>query len=519
MSKQLRVLIVEDSERDADLLLLELRRAGYDISHARVQTAESMRVALKNDWDVVLSDFAMPGFGGMAALSVLKESGSDIPFIIVSGTIGEETAVEALKAGAHDFLVKDRLARLLPAIDREVREARIRRERRDATALLEYAEQALREGEARKTAILASAFDGIVTIDARGSIIDFNPAAERMFGYTSEQALGKEMAELLVPPRLRDRHRDGLARFLATGEGRVLGKVVEMAASRADGTEFPVEVAITVVQGQKPAIFTGYIRDISNRKRSEAERERLLGELEQAVKARDEFLSIASHELRTPLTTLDLQVASAFELVRSGRTTGSDVSLEKLESKLRIATRQVERLIVLVHRLLDVTRITSGRLTISRTEVDLLDLVRSVVDRSRETLKSSGSVVMLAGEGHAVGAWDPDGLESVVGNLLANAIKYGQGKPIEINIDAGADVARMTMTDHGIGIAPQEQERIFQRFERAVSAQHYGGFGIGLWVARQVVEAHGGSIRVVSKQDAGSTFTVELPLASEVKGQ
>src|SRR5437879_3820807 len=120
MRKLLRVLIVEDSERDAELLLLELRRGGYEVSHTRVQTTESLRIALKDDWDIVLSDYAMPGFSGMAALGVLKESGRDVPFIVVSGTIGEDTAVEALKAGAHDFLVKDRLARLLPAIDREM---------------------------------------------------------------------------------------------------------------------------------------------------------------------------------------------------------------------------------------------------------------------------------------------------------------------------------------------------------------------------------------------------------------
>jgi DNA-binding NtrC family response regulator len=135
MGDRLRVLIVEDSERDTELLAIELRRGGYAVSYARVHTEEAMRRALQDDdWDVVISDYSMPQFSGLAALRVLRESGRDLPFIIVSGTIGEETAVHALKEGAHDFLIKDRLARLLPAIARELRDAQIRRERLDATA-------------------------------------------------------------------------------------------------------------------------------------------------------------------------------------------------------------------------------------------------------------------------------------------------------------------------------------------------------------------------------------------------
>src|SRR5687768_14847895 len=153
MMAKLRVLMAEDSETDAELVLRELRRSGYEIMWKRVETAETMRAALeKESWDLVLSDWAMPQFSARAALAVLKSSGLDLPFIILSGTIGEDTATEALRAGAHDFLIKDRLARLLPAIERELREARVRRQRSEA-------ESALRKSDVRFRTLVESMDD------------------------------------------------------------------------------------------------------------------------------------------------------------------------------------------------------------------------------------------------------------------------------------------------------------------------------------------------------------------------
>ena len=626
MRKQLRALIVEDSERDTELLVLELRRGGYEVSFARVQTAESMQASLQEDWDVVLSDYTMPRFSALAALEVLRQTGRDIPFIIVSGTIGEEAAVEGLKAGAHDFVAKDRLARLSHAIEREVREAHIRRERRDATALLDSlyetapvglafvdrdlrfvrineklavmnglpatdhlgrragdllptlgpsieethrrvletgrpildveisgetpaapgqrrhwlvnhypvrdsrgailgvgsmvveiterkrAEQALREGEARKTAILSSAFDGIIALDHRGLIVDFNPAAERMFGYTAEQLLGKEIAEFLIPPGLREQHRRGIARLLATGEGPVLGKVVEMPALHANGTEFPVELAITVVEGQEPPIFTGYIREISSRKRAEAERERLVVELAEAVRVRDEFLSIASHELRTPLTPLQLQVNTLLKRVSDlaqGR-----ASREWVERSLERIARQGYRLERLVGQLLDVSRITAGRLLLDLEPVNLADVVRDVHQRLVETreLARSGCVLTLDLAENVVGQWDRLRVEQVVENLLMNALKYGAGAPVKVTAAKDASMGVLLVQDGGIGLSPSDRERIFGRFERAVSSRNYGGLGMGLFIVRQVVDAFGGSVDVESEPGKGAKFIVCLPL-------
>jgi signal transduction histidine kinase len=228
--------------------------------------------------------------------------------------------------------------------------------------------------------------------------------------------------------------------------------------------------------------------------------------LRQAVAARDQFLSIASHELKTPLTSLQLQLQSLMRLMG-----GAAERDERIASKLRTVTRSTERLSELVNRLLDVSRITAGTLEIVREEMDLAELVREVAGRFGEALREAGSEVALELPSAVRGRWDRMRVDTIVTNLLSNAIKYGEGKPIQVGLTAGGGLVRLWVQDQGIGIAPADQARIFDRFERAVPERHYGGFGVGLWVARLVAEAHGGAVRVESTPGRGSRFLLELP--------
>src|SRR6266851_10206272 len=191
MASVLRVLLVEDSESDAELIVREIERAEYAVTHERVQTADAMKAALvRTPWDLVLSDYTMPGFSGPAALAVLQETGRDLPFIIISGTIGEDIAVAALKAGADDFLVKGRLARLVPAIEREVQNVASRRERRRA-------EEALRVSEAQYRSLVEHAVFGIYQSTVDGYFLAVNPALVTMLGYDSAaELLGVGLANL-----------------------------------------------------------------------------------------------------------------------------------------------------------------------------------------------------------------------------------------------------------------------------------------------------------------------------------
>ena len=192
----------------------------------------------------------MPGFTGIDALGIFRAARLDIPFILISGTMGESTAVAAMKAGASDYIMKASLARLGPALERELKETQMRAAHRQAI-------EELRRSENLKGAILESSLDCVITMDHEGKIVEFNPAAEATFGLAREQAIGKDMVELIVPRRLRDAHRRGFARYLATGEGPILGKRLELAAIRADGTEFPIELAITALGAASTPMFTG----------------------------------------------------------------------------------------------------------------------------------------------------------------------------------------------------------------------------------------------------------------------
>ncbi len=233
----LRVLLVEDNPDDVELVVAEIERHGYEVTHAVVQTARDMRAALSSQaFDLVISDYSLPMFSGLAALEILKETGIDVPFIMISGTIGEETAVDALKAGAHDFLVKTRLARLVPAIERERREAQSRRGKREAEA-------ALRASEERFRALTETAPDAVVSTDGEGRIVYANRAAEGMFQVAARAIVGQELT-WLFPERFGEMLRSKLAVHLRAPDANPLGPASEICGRRADGTEFPVDISL-----------------------------------------------------------------------------------------------------------------------------------------------------------------------------------------------------------------------------------------------------------------------------------
>ena len=235
---------------------------------------------------------------------------------------------------------------------------------------------------------------------------------------------------------------------------------------------------------------------------------RLYREAREAVKARDAFLTMAAHELRTPLASLALH---AELLARSaGRSPPPMPADMALRAQKMIG--QTRRLGHLVDQLLDVSRISAGRLELEPEEVELGTIVEEVVSRFEEELSRVGSAIQVESTGPPViGRWDPMRIDQVVTNLVGNAIKYGEGRPICIRIELSRDRAWLAVRDQGIGIAPDQQKLLFQRFARAAGRDAPGGIGLGLWIARQLVDAHGGSIRIESALGEGSSFIVELP--------
>ncbi|MCP3143978.1 ATP-binding protein [Pyxidicoccus xibeiensis] len=230
-------------------------------------------------------------------------------------------------------------------------------------------------------------------------------------------------------------------------------------------------------------------------------------ELLQALRTRDEFLCAAGHELKTPLTALQLQLQS---LPAVALPTAGDGG-KRLRERLDKAIRHTERLTTLVEGLVDVSRVSGGALRLERAEVDLARLVRDSVARAMDEATRSECQVRVVADGPVRGSWDRQRLSQVLHHLLTNAFKYGRGKPVDVHVEAAAGLARLVVKDQGIGIATEHHERIFDRFERAASSNHFGGLGLGLWMARSIIESHGGSIRVGSEPECGAVFVVELP--------
>ena len=235
-------------------------------------------------------------------------------------------------------------------------------EKKQARNAQRHAEDALRESEARKKAILETALDGILTIDHQGRILEFNPAAEAIFGYTRAEAVGRPLVKLIVPLVWRERHRLHLAHYLVNGDGPTLGRRVEMTAIRAGGDEFPIELALTQIREDGRPLFTAYVRDITERKRAEGELRDAKEAAEAANRAKDQFLAILSHELRTPLTPVLLIVSAMLD----EPTTAEDIrpTLAMIQDNVELEAR-------LIDDLLDTTRIAQGKMHLNREVVDV----------------------------------------------------------------------------------------------------------------------------------------------------
>jgi len=348
--------------------------------------------------------------------------------------------------------------------------------------------------------------DAIVIADRGGHIVYANRMANEVFGYESAELVGLKV-EMLLPARFRGAHEAHRKDYDGAPRARPMGLGMSLAALRKGGEEFPAEISLSPIRQGGEVYAVAAVRDVTDRKRTE-EKAMLYRKAREEVRARDEFISVASHELRTPVAALQLQLQLLQRVARRSRETVPTAVTERLG----LLERQTRRVALLVTELLDLSRMSLGRLELKREPVDVAELAREVsAPFLDDPAAAGGSPVELASDGPAVGQFDRVRLEQVLTNLLANAAKFGEGKPIVVRVESREDAIRLAVVDQGIGVAPEDRERIFGRFERAVPAQHFGGLGLGLYIARQIVEAHGGTIRIDSAPGAGSTFTVDLP--------
>jgi PAS domain S-box-containing protein len=359
-----------------------------------------------------------------------------------------------------------------------------------------------RQNEERFRFLVESVKDyAIFMLDPMGNVASWNAGAERIKGYRADEIIGRHFSAFYPEEDIRAGKTE-MELEVASREGRFEDEGWRV---RKDGSRFWANVIITALYDQDGALvgFGKVTRDLTERR--EAELDRLaLAHTQEALRLRDEFLSIAAHELRTPLVALQLQIDSL--QMQSAR-------LEPRQAaKVERASRNVQRLSDLISALLDVARISQGRLTITPRPIDLGTLVEEVIDRLHESASEAKCRVVADIVPGVAGSWDPLRIGQVISNLLANAFKYAAGTPVEVSLVRDGDMAILRVQDRGPGIPPNELERIFGRFERAASIRSFGGMGLGLYVAREIVTAHNGEIIATNREVGGAMLEVRLPI-------
>jgi PAS domain S-box-containing protein len=373
------------------------------------------------------------------------------------------------------------------------------------------ATEALRESELRKSAILETALDAVVTIDADSRIIEFNPAAERTFGYTRDEAIGRNMPELIIPARFRDAHYKGLKRYLDTGVGRVIGQRVELVATKSDGSEIPIELAITRISMDGTPMFTAYLRDITERRRADEDLRTAKDAAESANQAKSDFLASMSHELRTPLNA----IIGYSEMLEEE---AEHLNLESFISDLKKIHGAGKHLLSLINDVLDLSKIEAGKMELFVETFDVATMLDSVVNTIRPIAEKNGNQLIVNIE-KRLGSMSADltKVRQSLFNLLSNASKFTEEGIIRLTASRNGDELIFAVSDTGIGIPSDRFRELFEPFSQIDKgrARKYGGTGLGLAITKRFLEMMGGAIHVESEAGRGSTFTIALPANAE----
>jgi signal transduction histidine kinase len=512
MADALRVLLIEDSDDDALLLLRELGRGNWNLIHERVQSAEEMVAALENrQWDILISDHSMPRFSGIAAVTIARERAADLPFILISGTVGEEVAVEAMKAGANDYLFKGNLKRLVPAVERELREASLRREARRVAQELHRRDQQL--ADAQRLARL-----GTWHIDTLANVAALSEEAFEILGRPPQPALtfGEFLGcihpedQAVFSDSFRNSNQENIAHDLRVVQpGGAIRSVHIRGDIQRDAQGWPTQAA-------------GMIQDITERKHAEQGLQRAHDELaaakeaaEAANRAKDHFLAVLSHELRTPLTPV-LALVSKLE-------TKSDFP-EDLRHDLGMIRRNIAMEARLIDDLLDLTRIAQNMIELHLEVVDAHHVLQCALALFETQLAAKGLNLQLDLRAPQHHLWaDPARLEQVFMNLFSNAVKFTPaGGRIRISSRNDHGTWHCQIEDNGIGIEPETLQRLFNAFEQEerTITRRFGGLGLGLSITKALLEMQQGRINVNSAgRDQGAIFEVALPTVSPLPSE
>lgn len=482
-----RILLLEDSALDAELAARALHRGGVPHETQRVQTRDDFVWALdQRSFDLILSDYVLPGFGGNEALELARAKCPEIPFIFVSGAIGEETAIESLKNGATDYVLKQRLERLPSAVSRATAEFAEKQRRI-------HAERALRQTEGRYRTLIESATDfAIFMLDEQGSITTWSTGAERMLGYT-ESEICSQSVNILFTPEDREQGAFETEMRVAREQGRAADERMHI---RKDGTRFWASGVLapvredTALQG-----FVKVMRDVTDSRRAQEQLRFSNQELEQ-------FAYAASHDMQEPLRTVNSYAQLLLRRYRGKLDADAEEFLGYIQGGVRHMQLLIADLLAYSHLLHE----HNDR----RRAVPLEDVLKQVILVSAGSIRDSGA--LITHDPLPVINGDESQITQVMQNLLSNSLKYqeeGNIPNVHLSAKRNGDEWMISVRDNGIGFEPEYADRIFGLFRR-LHREQYPGTGIGLALSKRIIERHGGSIWAESQLGVGSTFYFTL---------
>lgn len=540
----MRILLLEDSWADAELIGTTLKKSINDCDFLRVETRTDFIKALKTETlDLILADYALPSFDGFSALELARAICPEVPFIIISGILGEERAIETLKSGATDYVLKQRLERLVPAVERALREAEERK-------LLRQAETELRKSEELFRTSVETILDCFAIYsairDTSGKIVDFridyvNAAACENHGLTQEEQLGKWLCKLMPVHQTSGLFTE-YCRVVETGQPLVKELLLEDGETEGQGGHggqggqggHGGRGEWLITNHQQPTINNqqstraydiravkfgdGVVvtwRDTTERRQVEEERKQLIAqeqaaraEAEKANRLKDEFLAVVSHELRTPLNSM-----LGWAQILKNRQLNEAIASKALETIERNARHQKK----LIEDILDVSMIIQNKLRLELQPLYLVPIVHAAIEdvQPQAQAKSIEIESMLSPFISPV-MGDAERLQQIVCNLLSNAIKFTPAAgQVQISLQQIESFAQITVTDTGQGISSDFLPHVFDRFRQAdgTTTRKYGGLGLGLAIVRHLVEMHHGRVYATSEgMGKGATFTVQLPI-------
>jgi PAS domain S-box-containing protein len=499
-SRTIKILFIEDEPIHYKLALNILLYEGLKIIPCHIEKKEDVEIQLSEFRpDLIITDFMMPDFSGMDVLTIAKNFDSHIPVIILTGAISEEVAVECMRMGASNYVLKNNLIRLPFSVIEALK-------KKEAILGEANALKNLKDSESRLHAIANAAGDGIIMLDGDGVISFWNPAAEKVFGYTHEEAVGQNLHTFIVPERYRGKYFDMFPAFQRTGTGNAVGKTLELSGLHKNGQELCISLTLTAVKVQEIWHAVGIVRDITKNKQVEKELISAKERAEASDKLKTAFINNISHEVRTPLNG----ILGFSDLITSDDNTPED--REQYKSLIKISSA---RLLNTITNYMDIALIMSGNMVVRPSFFALNELLQHLLQLYEPLCKVKNLDIHL----HI-----PEGIDEVnlfsdrefhlkiLSHLLDNAVKFTPSGSVSFGYVLKNNSIHYTISDTGIGVSKEMKELVFENFRQGEvsTTRDYEGSGLGLSISKGMVGLLGGSLLLTSEKGTGTSLEFSL---------